>query len=49
MIIDALISGGKHLAPSWTKAIKDEIENDYGSFVEVYNFEAIENMSGLSP
>lgn len=44
MIIDSLISGGKHIAPDWTRTIKDEIENDYGSFLTVHDDATVERV-----
>jgi hypothetical protein len=44
MIIDSLISGGKHIAPNWTQKIKDEIENDYGSFLIVHDDATVERV-----
>jgi uncharacterized protein YecT (DUF1311 family) len=44
MIIDELIAGGKHIAPDWTAAIKQEILGDYGSFVTVRNDATVENV-----
>jgi hypothetical protein len=44
MIIDSLISGGKHIAPAWTRKIKDEIEDDYGSFVKVHDDATVERV-----
>jgi Putative peptidoglycan binding domain len=44
MIIDSLISGGKHIAPGWTQKIKDEIESDYGSFLKVRDDATVERV-----
>jgi hypothetical protein len=44
MIIDSLISGGKHIAPNWTRKIKDEIEDDYGSFLIVHDDATVERV-----
>lgn len=46
MIIDSLISGGKHIAPNWTRKIKDEIEDDYGSFLVVHDDATVERVDG---
>jgi hypothetical protein len=43
-IIDSLISGGKHIAPSWTRKIKDDIENDYGSFLIIHDDATVERV-----
>jgi peptidoglycan hydrolase-like protein with peptidoglycan-binding domain len=44
MIIDSFISGGKHIAPGWTRKIKDEIESDYGSFLNVRDDATVERV-----
>jgi hypothetical protein len=44
MIIDTLISGGKHIAPDWTATIKSEIERDYGAFVTVRDDATVEKV-----
>jgi hypothetical protein len=44
MIIDALVSGGRHIAPNWTRSIKQELEDDYGSFVTIHDDATVERV-----
>jgi hypothetical protein len=45
MIIDTLISGGKHLGGQLI-TVKDEIERDYGSFLNVHDDATVEKVDG---
>ncbi len=42
MIIDRLVSGGKHISPNWTTTIKGDLERDYGSYLKVRNDATVE-------
>jgi len=44
MIIDMLVSNGKHISPTWTNTIKQGLEDGYGSFVRVQNDATVERV-----
>ena len=44
MIIDNFVFGGRHIAPDWTNAIKNDLVAEYGSFVTVRDDATVERV-----